>query len=558
MPSFLSGWGKRKAIKYGTTIPGSNLTDFDLLIQIVADSDIGAELSGRKFAVTEADGTTQVPYGHYNDFDLTGGDCTFTLRALFDLDSGASTGDVLGYLYYDDGQTDQTNRSGVAASWVIYAPLEEDPSGSSPQMVDWTGNYNGTSHGSMTSGDLVAAVVGNGLDLDGSNDYIDFGQPSAIPGAANATLMGHVGNLIANTGFGFPVNEDNRFEIEYFSGTMYWVVENGGPSYPNCSVSTSGSRHLALAYDGSASGLARIAAYIDGSLQTLSAGGNNPAATIASSGNLGNFEIGRLHYGGTFGPGIFDEIKLSASTLSADWIAFTYANETSNSSTVTLGTEETPGGGGYTLTADAGAFTLTGQSATLKATRTLPVAAGSFTLTGQAAALKAGHVVTAAVGTFTLTGQAAGLSATRTVAAATGSFTLSGQAATLKATRTMPAAVGTFTLSGQDVGLVVPGKLTADAGAFTVSGQDVSLRVGRTLACSAGSFTFTGQSAGLACTRRLTVSSGSFVLTGQSVTLTSSGVVFDPLTFYLTSSRDNSIALTSESETTFNLISRRG
>lgn len=122
----------------------------------------------------------------------------------------------------------------------------------------------------------------------------------------------------------------------------------------------------------------------------------------------------------------------------------------------------------------------------------------------------------------------------------------------------MPAAVGTFTLSGQDVGLVVPGKLTADAGAFTVSGQDVSLRVGRTLACSAGSFTFTGQSAGLACTRRLTVSSGSFVLTGQSVTLTSSGVVFDPLTFYLTSSRDNSIALTSESETTFNLISRRG
>jgi lysophospholipase L1-like esterase len=59
---------------------------------------------------------------------------------------------------------------------------------------------------------------------------------------------------------------------------------------------------------------------------------------------------------------------------------------------------------GYTLTAAAGAFTLTGVAAGLKATRVLTAAAGTFTETGRAANLLYGRKVAAGTGAFVLTG----------------------------------------------------------------------------------------------------------------------------------------------------------
>lgn len=61
---------------------------------------------------------------------------------------------------------------------------------------------------------------------------------------------------------------------------------------------------------------------------------------------------------------------------------------------------------------------------------------------------------TGEVGTFNLTGQSAGLLATRTIPAAVGTFTLTGVAAGLLATRFMSAAAGTFALTGKDVAFI--------------------------------------------------------------------------------------------------------
>jgi hypothetical protein len=52
--------------------------------------------------------------------------------------------------------------------------LQQDPSGTAPQMLDSTSiNNDGTSNGSMTSGDQVAGKAGGSLDLDGSGDFIE-------------------------------------------------------------------------------------------------------------------------------------------------------------------------------------------------------------------------------------------------------------------------------------------------------------------------------------------------------------------------------------------------
>jgi hypothetical protein len=104
--TFLAGFSKRKAIKYGSQRPSSSLTAFPKLLVVSNDADIGAELTSRKLAVTLADGTTQVPYGSHS-FVSSGGLATFTIRAKFDLNSAANQGDVLGYLYYDHTASDQ-------------------------------------------------------------------------------------------------------------------------------------------------------------------------------------------------------------------------------------------------------------------------------------------------------------------------------------------------------------------------------------------------------------------------------------------------------------------
>ena len=59
--------------------------------------------------------------------------------------------------------------------------MHQDPSGSAPQMLDSTSNDNdGTSAGSMTSGDLVEGKAGQCLDFEGTNDNINFGSDASL------------------------------------------------------------------------------------------------------------------------------------------------------------------------------------------------------------------------------------------------------------------------------------------------------------------------------------------------------------------------------------------
>ena len=86
----------------------------------------------------------------------------------------------------------------------------------------------------------------------------------------------------------------------------------------------------------------------------------------------------------------------------------------------------------YTLTAQGGSYTKTGQTAVLKAARKIPAGSGSYSLTGQAVGLKATRKIAAGAGSYSLTGQAAGLKAARKIAAGPGSYALTGQDVVLR------------------------------------------------------------------------------------------------------------------------------
>lgn len=100
----------------------------------------------------------------------------------------------------------------------------------------------------------------------------------------------------------------------------------------------------------------------------------------------------------------------------------------------------TSSGGGpasYTLTAEQGAYALTGQDAATIRARALVAVQGSYALTGQAAGTRASRRITAAQGSYVLSGQDAALrsgASTYQLTAAQGSIVLTGFAANLYVT----------------------------------------------------------------------------------------------------------------------------
>lgn len=336
---FLTGFSKRKEIKYGAEIPGENLTGFPKLFVISGDSDIAAELAGGGgIAVTEADETTEVPFGLYPSSDPASGD--LILRAKFDLLTAASVGDTIGWLYYDSAETTVEDKAGtVDNGYVLFMPLEEDPSGSAPQMLDWVSETNvGTSAGSMTSGDLVAGQVGSGIEFDGTNDGITSSSFTALTTSATVEC---ILKASAAADFAIPVTLNG---FPWSQGSRTGGANTGISIYAN-SVSKTANltgvyddtfHQIAGTYDGS-----NLRAYMDGTLQD----------TEPATGDLTFFgtlpttlQLGRLN-GGNWFPGVVDEVRVSDVVRTADWLAYAYEDDFNNADTFTLGAEEEDGGG---------------------------------------------------------------------------------------------------------------------------------------------------------------------------------------------------------------------
>jgi len=137
----------------------------------------------------------------------------------------------------------------------------------------------------------------------------------------------------------------------------------------------------------------------------------------------------------------------------------------------------------YTLTGDAGAFTLTGVAAGLLAARKITGDAATFTLTGIAAGLLAARKITSAAGSFILSGIDATLNKGITLTAAAGSFIETGIDATLRIARAITGAVGSFILTGNAAGLEASGNVYAPGLALTVSdGAVLTLTISASLA----------------------------------------------------------------------------
>lgn len=178
-----------------------------------------------------------------------------------------------------------------------------------------------------------------------------------------------------------------------------------------------------------------------------------------------------------------------------------------------------------TLVADNASYTVTGIASNLVADRALTAATAAYTLTGTATGLVRDYTLTAATVSFTLTGIDTALTPTRSIAAATGSFTLTGNDTALQAARVLTASTASYTLTGNDTAFSLTKLLTAETGAFTLTGNAAALQAARSLTATTASFTLTGLDTGLAYGSILTADTASYTLTGVAAGLAAGRVL---------------------------------
>jgi len=257
------------------------------------------------------------------------------------------------WLWYNTTGTDsQPAVSGTYGRdnvWTEYGAvfhLDEDPSGAAPQMIDSTGNQDGTSNGTMTSGDEIAVTVDNGLQFDGTDDYISVADHAGLAtpktielwarpdSAGDEAIMSQTDNTDATDGWWLRFNSDSH-AIQFSFDDQDFI--SGEESYADNTL-----HHIALLID---SATDNIDYHIDGAFDvgTDTAGAtyndSTTALLIGTNDNLYETNPGQV---------TVDELRFSGTLKNAAWVNAGYDNQNSPSTFVVDSTPVAVGGGGPT------------------------------------------------------------------------------------------------------------------------------------------------------------------------------------------------------------------
>lgn len=346
-------WNYRVKITVDNTKVDGDLTDFPIYVNLAnlpSGFFTNVKSDGGDIRVTKSDGTTEVPR-EVVSINTAGSTGELHFKASGTLSSSSDT-DF--YIYYGNSGASEPavtatyGRNNVWSDYAAVFHMDQDPSGSAPQIIDSTGTYSGTSAGSMTSGDLVSGKIGNALDFDGSNDEIDIGT---TPHFSNATAM--TWSCWANP-----------------TGTVRCLIAKGTNSSPFEGVNffhSSGDIRLSFVPStGTGGQIYRITSgtgYNDGTLRMFTGtyAGDNLASSIhiyvngsnddgTSAGTWSGSQVTtrRLKIaerdGGINGVNIIDEVRLRLSVLSSVWISTEYKNQNSPNTFYTVASQESLNG----------------------------------------------------------------------------------------------------------------------------------------------------------------------------------------------------------------------
>ncbi|MCB9802549.1 LamG domain-containing protein [Candidatus Nomurabacteria bacterium] len=295
---------------------------------------------GSDIVITTADGSTKL------------------LREVVRLSTGGESGelhflapilasgvDTDFYIYFGNAAATEANNLFWLADYSLVQHLDQNPSDVAPQMLDSSQSQNdGSSYGSMLSGDLVDAKIGKGIDFDGSDDGISLGTFNNLTSAQGTISFWVKFNTIqVSTPFHFYESAYTDFIRAYLyaDGRILLTVEDGDAQMISAvnntfNPDTTTWRYLAWTQDGVAAKL-----YIDGEEAVLT--GTNSGDWWTDHLTLSGATIGDGSWGNA--AAIMDEFRVSNKALSAEWIATEYNNQNDTTTFYSTTTAEyLPGG----------------------------------------------------------------------------------------------------------------------------------------------------------------------------------------------------------------------
>jgi hypothetical protein len=344
--AFPDGWNYRVRITINPSVVDADLTEFpitfnkDILPAVLASTSGGALNGGGdiRFSSDEA-GTNRLAC----DIRTFVTNATYASRRVditVKVPAVSSSNNTHIYMWW--GKTGETQPAVDApfgrysvydSNYVGVWALNENPSSTAPQLLDRTSNtYHMTTYGSMASGQSLAdGVVDKAISFDGVNDYSlvtnvsNFGPLHTITALVrNTALQSSVINVSSNTNSGFRlVISADELGLAfggvgaYFSGfyiySEVWefvstrVTGNGG----TCHFRHNDSTNSASVGNMAATAINRI--------------------TFATRGDINAYTRVEL-----------DEVRISKSLRSAEWVKFEYEHIVNPYSVFTLSAVEDP------------------------------------------------------------------------------------------------------------------------------------------------------------------------------------------------------------------------
>ncbi|MHA3962388.1 MAG: LamG-like jellyroll fold domain-containing protein, partial [Candidatus Thorarchaeota archaeon SMTZ1-45] len=328
----------------------SDLTDFPVLIDIY-DSDLKTKVQSDGDDIMFTSDGRSLPH-EIEIFNQQYNSTHAHLVAWVRVDISSMSDTLITMYYANPAIGNQENpvevwRNQYQGVWH----LGDDPSGAlpAPQIIDSTYKGNdGTTYGSMTQSDRVIGHIGNAVDFDGSNDYVDCGNTTPLTVGYNDFAMSV---WFASTDLDVPLamkgaigTNAYRYMISITgSGTVKAEIDDnsgtpGKISIYSASALNDGFWHYAVMVRAGS----WLHLYIDGSEVPTS------PVDITGYGNINSVEPFLIaacdNYDNAGSPNLFaraiiDEVRVLHDTISSQWILTEYNNQLDPPSFYAVGIE---------------------------------------------------------------------------------------------------------------------------------------------------------------------------------------------------------------------------
>jgi RHS repeat-associated protein len=334
-----NGYQYRQTIVLGhANVPNTDQTNFPVLISGVYSylanvSNGGLVQSANGYDIvfcSDPEGANPLNY-ETDTYDPATGTVNFWVS----IPTLSHTADTIIYLFYGNSSitSDQSNKTAV---WdANYVGVWHLPNGTTLTANDSTSNGR---NGTLSGVTATAGQVDGGASFNGSS-VITIPTIGSLTGPFTIEEWASPGSTSGTLGlFGSRSPSDESFDAKLTSGLIHADIGSGS-GWLNTSADASFSYSVNSWHD-------FVYAVSDTGYQIFADGASIGSGSFSGTPLLFDsnhiLEIGGTGYGGEEFVGAIDEVRVSSTIRSADWIATEYANESSPSTFYTVEGQATP------------------------------------------------------------------------------------------------------------------------------------------------------------------------------------------------------------------------